>query len=312
MSFTDRYRPTSFSQVVGQDAAVAALKRLKEPKCIMLHGPTGCGKTTLARIVARELLGCEEPEEVNGSDKTGVDAWREVIEAQAFAPLGGQKRVIIIDECHKLSDASWSVLLKPMEEPPEGWHWILCTTEPNKVLKATRTRCKRVQVNPLRVPGLEEVLRTALDGECLDPSKGDLAQRVKLVARAADGCPRDALEKFEMIQDVPDLDQVRLLLGEEGDQDDNVVRLCKLILDGGELTWPVVLKLVGKPTNDQAEGLRKRICQYLATVVFNGNGKEHVLGALECFSERYPHETARAGLAVSLGALIYGSEDGDC
>lgn len=308
MSLATKYRPTSFDDVIGHDAAVAALKRLRSPRCIMISGPSGCGKTTLARIVARELLHVEEPEEVNGSDRTKVEDWRETIEAQSYTLLGGEKRVILIDECQMLSKSSWSALLKPMEDAPEGWHWILCTTEPHKVPIANRNRCHHIEVQSLQIPALEEILRVAIDGECQDPTEGDTPKRIRMVAKAANGCPREALSKYELVAGAGTMDEVRLLLDQEGEESDGISKLCNSIIRGEDLDWKTVLGHVGKPTNGQAEKYRERIASYLAKVAFDGNVREGVFAAMELFAERYQPETARASFAISLAGLVYGSE----
>jgi DNA polymerase III gamma/tau subunit len=307
MSFARDYRPQTFDEVIGQPAAVAVLKGLKAPECIMISGPPGCGKTTLARIVAKHILGCEKPREVNGSDKTKVEDWREVLEEQHFTSIGGDKRVIIIDECQALSGSSWNVLLKPMEEPPEDWHWILCTTHPEKVPKAIKTRAVKAEVRPLDDRDLVALLRGVSDKQGLDVTEGDWPERLELVAEAAAGCPREALHKYEIVQDADSLEDVRLLLDREDEEKDKLSVLCRMIIDGDDLQWNVVRGLVGKPTNDQAQQFRSRIADYLSGAAYRGKFPIHLLGALELFTERYPPENAAACLAVSLGTLVHGT-----
>ena len=159
-----KYRPRKLQSVIGQESAVTQLagmlKSGRVPNAIMFSGPSGTGKTTLARIVAR-YLNCAEgnacgkcdsckhgdnhPDilELNAADKRGIDDIRALIAKANYQPRY-KKRVFVIDEFQGLTDPAQQAMLIPMESPPKHTLWCICTTDPQKILKAVMTRCTKV------------------------------------------------------------------------------------------------------------------------------------------------------------------------
>jgi len=148
-----KYRPTTFEEVIGQDQTVGPLQAALENgtlgHALLFCGTRGTGKTTTARIVARELnkdivdwkkLHHLVLTEIDGASNTGVDNVRELIESIRYATRG--HRVVVIDEVHMLSKNAFNALLKTLEEPPKDVTFILCTTEPHKLLDTVRSRCQ--------------------------------------------------------------------------------------------------------------------------------------------------------------------------
>lgn len=152
-----KYRPQTFEEVVGQSQTIKQLQAALEKKnlghALLFCGTRGTGKTTTARIVAREL-NREYPDvhdnwenrqhlvltEIDGASNTGVDNVRELIESIRYATMG--HRVVIIDEAHMLSKNAFNALLKTLEEPPPRVTFILCTTEPHKLIETVKSRCQ--------------------------------------------------------------------------------------------------------------------------------------------------------------------------
>jgi len=116
-----KYRPTTLDEVVGQDHIQEGLKAVVDvgkQQAFLFEGPSGTGKTTLARIVAAEL-GCLDVREIDAATHTGVDKMREIASGAHFVSLEGGNKAIIVDECHRLSRQSWESLLKDIEELEE-------------------------------------------------------------------------------------------------------------------------------------------------------------------------------------------------
>ena len=235
-----RYRPQSFSQVRGQETAMfvlsGALSRDAISHAYLFSGPRGCGKTTLARLLAK-ALNCErrgdgiEPcgacpscvsitggnnldvIEIDGASNNGVDEVRELRSHVSLSPFGSRYKVYIIDEVHMLSLAAFNALLKTLEEPPECVVFILATTEPQKVPVTIRSRCHHIPFHRISVSDIVAQLRSICEAEDATAAPEALWE----IARLSDGALRDALSILEQAmllsgKDVS-LDAVERLMG---------------------------------------------------------------------------------------------------
>jgi len=139
-------RPTRLQDVIGNESTKRAVQKFLDtgniPTCFLFCGPTGCGKTSLAEIIANTIQ--PDPtyiEKVNGADKGKVEDTRELVERSLSTPFNGFPRVFILDEYHKATDASMECLLVPTERKDGATVWIFCSTEPDKLKPALRSRC---------------------------------------------------------------------------------------------------------------------------------------------------------------------------
>src|SRR5690554_5071868 len=162
-----KYRPDSLDEVVGNSETVELLRSQLSPdasqpigRSILFHGPTGCGKTTLGRIVARELgAKGSDIKEIDAADFRGIDTIREIRKQIAYKPLEGPYQVWILDEVHRATQDAQSALLKTLEDTPSHVYFILCTTDPQKLLPAIRGRCADYQVRTLNDREMRMLLR---------------------------------------------------------------------------------------------------------------------------------------------------------
>lgn len=136
-------RPATFEEFLGSSKLISQIRTQLDsgriPTAFLLSGPTGCGKTTLARCISTHLGG--DIIEANAADETGVDAARSLGDTAAFMPLMGNYKVIILDEAHQLTKQAQNALLKHVEDAPPTTIWIFCTTEPSKIIPTLRGRC---------------------------------------------------------------------------------------------------------------------------------------------------------------------------
>lgn len=220
LSLAVKYRPRILKDVVGNPQEVAVIKGMiktrKYPGAILLSGATGCGKTTLARILAAYMnaddpknvkdsmafkLGDKHPDVtvVNAGTQGKVEDIRTVVKGSKSAPMTNY-RVIIIDEAHKLTGASAEAILLPLEEPAPHTIWILCTTNPEKLLKTIVDRCTTITLKTVEPEQIAERLTKVaeLEGMKFIDSK-DGAKAIKLIAQFSDGSVRGGLAILEKL-----------------------------------------------------------------------------------------------------------------
>ncbi|MCI6566913.1 MAG: DNA polymerase III subunit gamma/tau, partial [Collinsella sp.] len=248
-----KYRPLTFDSVVGQQHIVSTLEHAitegRLSHAYLFCGPRGTGKTTMARILAKALLcrnaeaaraegasgcmpdgTCEECEliaegnhpdvyELDAASRTGVDNVREeIINSVNFAPVRGKYKIYIIDEVHMLTTAAFNALLKTLEEPPAHVIFVLCTTDPQKILETILSRCQRFDFHRIGNEDIEHRLSYVCEQEGFDYDDEALA----IVARHAKGGMRDALSTLEQLSvfgnGAVHADDARSLLGEVSGQ----------------------------------------------------------------------------------------------
>lgn len=195
-----KYRPTRFEDVVGQDHIVRVLQHAVQQKkpahAYVFAGGRGTGKTSLARIFA-EQIGAYPADiiEIDAASHTGVDDIREIIEGVHVLPFGGQYKIYILDEAHMLSRSAFNALLKTLEEPPRHAIFILATTDPDKLPETVLSRCNVLSFDKPRNASIEHILERALTGEKIEYD----IDAVSLLALLADGSFRDSLSLLQSV-----------------------------------------------------------------------------------------------------------------
>jgi DNA polymerase-3 subunit gamma/tau len=215
-----KYRPQTFSELIGQDAMVTtlgnAIKRDRLAHAFLLTGVRGVGKTSTARLIAK-ALNCIGPDglggptidpcgicepcraiaegrhidviEMDAASHTGVDDVREIIEASRYSAVSARYKIYIIDEVHMLSKSAFNALLKTLEEPPAHVKFLFATTEVNKVPVTVLSRCQRFDLRRISAELLGEHFARVSQAEGVEAEPEALG----LIARAAEGSARDGL-----------------------------------------------------------------------------------------------------------------------
>tara|TARA_Y100001970_G_scaffold278033_1_gene383143 strand:+ start:2375 stop:4006 length:1632 start_codon:yes stop_codon:yes gene_type:complete len=236
-----KYRPSTFSKVVGQEHILKALENSIEHnklhQAYIFSGTRGVGKTTIARVFAKclncqkgnmpqvepcnECTACLEIKagrhieflEVDAASRTGVDDMRELLESVQYKPANARYKIYLIDEVHMLSKSSFNALLKTLEEPPPHVMFLMATTEVEKVPKTVLSRCLQLNLKIIPENQIRDHIQSLLDLENIEYDEESLA----LIAGSAQGSIRDGLTLLDQAiahgNGTLESDQVKALLG---------------------------------------------------------------------------------------------------
>jgi DNA polymerase-3 subunit gamma/tau len=303
-----KYRPRVFDDVVGQDAVVRSLRRAvagKAARAFLLTGPSGTGKTTLARIVAAEM-GCApgDIDEVDAATNTGVDDMRALTSQLMYRPMGGGMRALILDECHMLSKSAWNSLLKILEEPPEFVVWFLCTTEPARVPKTIVTRCFPAELKPVASSAIEDLLTEVAGEESFFSGSSHGDATIKLCARQAEGSPRQALVYLAACAGAKSVAEARELL-RSAEESAEAVDLARALVRGAQ--WGEVQGLLAKLGDVSPESVRHVVLAYVSKVVVGAKTEDAAgrgIEILDAFSEPCPQGVGLAPILVACGRVL--------
>lgn len=298
------FRPTSFDEVVGNETTVkalrAALGRKDCNRSMLFTGPAGCGKTTLAYVVACELGAASSafPSEsdfhdLNSADFRGVDMVREIRRASQFAPKG-EHRVWLLDECHKLSPDAQAALLKLLECPPARTWFILATTDPARLIVTIRRRCAQYKVSPLTEGQLSRLLKSV----CRAAGVRIPTQIRKQIAQDAAGSAGMALSVADSIVGLSP-EEMSEAAAKAAQKQDLVIELCRALAKGAK--WKAVAELLLEMKDEDAESVRRVIQDYFRKVLLGAKSDQdqsHAYLILAAFTTAF-YDSGHAGLAVA-------------
>ena len=315
-----RYRPKDYDEVIGNEAAIATLealllgvdqepspeKRIKPgaagkrkakkekgvfPHAVLFVGPTGCGKTTLARITAKRL-GCSKMDlaEVNSADFKGIDTVRGIREHVGLSPMQGKCRVWIVDECHELTGAAQDAFLKLLEDTPSHVYFFLATTRPEKLVAALRNRMTKVAVKSLSNEEMLVLLETVLEQEDVD-----IEEEVQdAIIRDAEGSPRQALITLNQVIGLEDIEsQLGAIVSQR--ESAEAYQLWRALMYENWSSCRSVLENL----KEDPEGIRRYILACTAGEALKPKGKAQKADLIfQAFQYNY-FDTGRAGLVNS-------------
>ena len=271
MSLYLQYRPDSLEAIRGNTTTVSKLQGLlknrdKFPHTILLQGMTGCGKTTIGRIIANEL-GCKgnDYREINSGDFRGIDTVRDISKACEYKPLEGPCRVYLIDECHKMTNDAQNAFLKRLEDTPKHIYFILCTTDPGKLIAAVKNRCSTFQVDPLTDVQMKGLLKGVArkEGESLND------EILSQIVQDSLGQPRKALVILEQVLSVSEEERLEVAK-QTAIQETQVIELCRVLLKKGA-SWKEVSSILVSIQEQDPEDIRRMVLGYCKSVLLKSD-----------------------------------------
>ena len=315
MALNVDYRPQSLDEVVGNEALVKSLKgvlrRDKPKQTYLFTGPSGCGKTTLARIIKDELdCSTFDYHYFNASNTRGIDTVREVVQNLQMAPMRGQVKVYVFDECHQLTRPAQEALLKDTEDPPPGVFFIFCTTEPEKLQSTFKRRAFQGQVQKLRRAEMTNLLNDILaaeETEAVEAKDEDRLAKletfpdelVSKIVDASDGSPGQALKLLDQIVELDDFSIAEKSLQSIFADEASVLEISRTLCDERlkfDTKWGKVRPAL-EALQQEPEQIRHGILTYLSKVAGSVAHRPDVMEMISYFKESTFY-SGKAGLQL--------------
>ncbi len=301
------FRPGTLDEVYGNRSIKISLESIfarekDRPHAYLFHGPSGTGKTTFGRIIA-SLLKCSSDDliEYNTANMRGIDTVREIDNNCKYAPMTGKVKVYILDEIHKTTGEFQNALLKLLEDPPSHVYFILCTTDPDKLLKTIHTRCTSYQTKLLLLNEMENLLKDILISEGIEDFPKNVLNEI---IRVSEGCARQALVILDQVIDISDettaLESVIAFTGEAT----AIIDICRLLVTNKDSGKWATIRTMLKIVEAEPEAVRRSILGYLTSVLLNNDKNDRIAEILGCFTDSW-YNSGKGGMVQ---AIYYASK----
>lgn len=304
MELYKKHRPKTLDDIIGNQSTVDTLKNMLQrntvPHTILFHGPSGCGKTTMARIL-KEGLGCHDIDfqELNCSDFRGIDTIRDIARTMTLHSVGGKCRVWLLDEFHQMSSAGMHASLKILEDTPTHVYFLLCTTEPQKLLKTIRTRCCEMPVEYLDESQMKKLLLRVSKKEGIKINR-DIAEDIM---DNAQGSARQCLVLLDKIKNIPESEWSKALSTIEEEKEG--IELCRALVkcvSGPSKNWSPVANIL-QNINGEPETIRWAVMGYYSAILLK-KSDHRIFHILTCFEHHF-YDSKKNGLIRACYESVY-------
>jgi len=265
------YRPKEFEEILGNRGISSTLEKMlsenKVPQVILFSGTSGCGKTTLARILANKLMNKgDEPVEMNLSHKEnrGIDGATKLMDMSHRMSFSGGKRIFILDEVDQTTPDWQKSMKKHFEDTPKNAYFFMCTTKPEKLIKDIHTRATTFEVE---IPN-ERALQTYLTDICKKEKRTVDRNTIREITKASGSSIRKALVNLNTILNTNEVEWKNVLSTMNPIDNEEVITLCRALLDNRK-TWDDIRVLI-KNINVPPESIRMAVKGYMNAIMLNG------------------------------------------
>ena len=276
------------------------VKRNSIPHFVLFSGPSGCGKTTLARILVKKLkCGKSDFAEINCANFRGIDSVREIAEKCKLMPMTGDCRIYLMDECHQLTNAAQSALLKLLEDTPGHVYFFWATTDPQKLLPTVKNRATEIVLKSLKRTESEALVKDICEQESIELKEAVVDE----IVEKADGSARRCLVLLDAASQEKTTDrQLAVIQSSVGNT--AAIELARTLMKP-KVSWGDVGKILKSLDDEDPEGLRRMVLGYFRSILLNG-GKFAPRSAaiIECFEDNL-FDSGKAGLALACWRAVH-------
>ena len=299
MELYRKYRPSTLDDVVGNETTIKSLKKELEngSHVFLMTGPAGCGKTTIARIMAKEVGAGElSIHEINSAENRGIETAREVQEQMRYNPGDGEALVWIFDECHQWLAPVQNAFLKAFEDTPESVYFFLCTTDPQKLIAPLKTRCSIINVSPLTDDEMRYLLKRTARAEGIKLN-GEVYDKI---IELAQGGSRKALKLLAKVLYLDnDEERFSVLKGESPSDNEETISLCRNLLKKGA-TFSTLSEILKNLDVSDPEKIRQAVMGYMNSVLLNGKLLPEAVAAMQAFGSADTYRNGKNALTIAL------------
>lgn len=294
-----KYRPSTLDDMVGNEATIKSLKKELEngSRVFLMTGNAGCGKTTLARIMSKEVNAGElSITEINSANNRGIDTAREIMEKMRYNPSDGDSLVFILDEVHMITSAGQNAFLKALEDTPPHVYFFLCTTNPEKLIEPLKTRCSIINVKPLNDKEMKFLIKRTCRAENVKISP-DVLEKIVSIAQGGSRKALKLLAKVIYLDD--ESEQLEVLQSDDVAESQETIEFCRALL-GKDCTWSKLSSILKNMDVSEPEKIRMAVMGYMNSVLLNGKMNQNAVCALQAFGQNPTYNNGKFQLTIAL------------